>query len=299
MRFPTLSIPSRNSPDNPLPAHTDGPPQVSRSRRLSRVSATVTAQVLLTLFLVTSVWGATQRLYLTDGSFQIVREYQVKDDRVRFYSTERSQWEEIPKDLVDLKRTQQENIDKATGQAEEQAMIDAEDAVERKMRQQAEAVPADAGVYHFEGTTPKAIPLAELEMVNDKRRSFLKVLSPLPMVAGRNWVELKGQHSQNVVNTPRPEFFVRLHTQQKFGIVKTTDRKGNRVLQIWEIIPISKEIMETQVDVEDFRREAGPMLYQIWPREDLEPGEYAVVTYAPGEANIRAWDFRYEAPSRR
>ena len=39
-------------------------------------------------------WAANLKLYLKDGSFQVVREYQVQTDRVRYYSIERSDWEE-------------------------------------------------------------------------------------------------------------------------------------------------------------------------------------------------------------
>ena len=42
---------------------------------------------------------------LKDGSFQLVREYAVQGDRVRYYSLDRSQWEEIPSDLVDWDAT--------------------------------------------------------------------------------------------------------------------------------------------------------------------------------------------------
>ena len=34
-----------------------------------------------------------KKLFLTDGTFQIVREYQREGDRVRYYSVERSDWE--------------------------------------------------------------------------------------------------------------------------------------------------------------------------------------------------------------
>src|SRR5579864_6357084 len=46
-----------------------------------------------------------KKLMLKDGSFQLVREYRVEGDRVRYYSLDRSQWEEIPSDLVDWDAT--------------------------------------------------------------------------------------------------------------------------------------------------------------------------------------------------
>ena len=52
--------------------------------------------------------AATVRLYLKDGTYHAVREYEKSGDRVRYYSTERSDWEEIPLDLVDLMRTESE-----------------------------------------------------------------------------------------------------------------------------------------------------------------------------------------------
>ena len=52
--------------------------------------------------------AATIRLYLKDGEFHLVREYQVLQDRVKYYSVERGDWEEIPVELVDLKRTKSE-----------------------------------------------------------------------------------------------------------------------------------------------------------------------------------------------
>ena len=32
-------------------------------------------------------------------------------------------------------------------------------------------------------------------------------------------------------------------------------------------------------------------LYKIWPKDPLPAGEYAVVQYTQGKANMRVWDF--------
>ena len=40
--------------------------------------------------------AATIRLYMKDGTYHSVREYENKGDRMRYYSTERSEWEEDP-----------------------------------------------------------------------------------------------------------------------------------------------------------------------------------------------------------
>jgi hypothetical protein len=62
-------------------------------------------RVLVALFVLAfSAFAGNVKLYLKDGGYQLVREYQVQTDRVRYYSVERSQWEEMPLDLVDPNR---------------------------------------------------------------------------------------------------------------------------------------------------------------------------------------------------
>src|SRR3984957_6839310 len=47
-----------------------------------------------------------QRLVLKDGTYQVVTKYQKVGDRVRYFSAERGQWEELPANLVDWAATE-------------------------------------------------------------------------------------------------------------------------------------------------------------------------------------------------
>jgi len=247
-----------------------------------------------TLLAAALAFGANFRLYLKDGSYHIVREYKVTGDRVRFYSVERSDWEEIPLSLADLKRTESENRERQQAIEKEAADIAAEDKFEREQREEQERIPQEPGVYLVEGKDLKTIKQAESKTVTKKSRSVLKVLSPIPVVSGKATIELDGERSATVIANPRPEFYMRLSTDERFGIVKMTPKKGARVVQEWETIPVTKELVEKQQDIEVFRKQIGESLYKIWPAEPLEPGEYAVIEFTAGKGNIQTWDFAFQ-----
>src|SRR5271156_3163427 len=61
------------------------------------------------------VQAPNQRLVLKDGTYQVVTKYQKVGDRVRYFSAERGQWEELPEALVDWAATEQWAKDHAPG----------------------------------------------------------------------------------------------------------------------------------------------------------------------------------------
>lgn len=245
------------------------------------------------LFAAAVCWAANVKLYLKDGGFHLVREYKVESDRVRFYSVERSEWEEIPLDLIDLKRTVEEARAVETKRQQDTAAIDAEEKAERQARQEVERIPQETGVYLVEGDKLRTIKHGESKVVNNKGRNVLKVLAPIPIVSGKATVELDGEHSQNVVTSERPEFYIRLNYIERFGIVKLKPLKNARVVERLTIVPLTKEVVEEQDEVEVFRKQVDDGVFRVWPVKPLEAGEYAVIEYTEGKVNIQVWDFAY------
>jgi hypothetical protein len=237
------------------------------------------------------------RLYLKDGSDQLVREYQVAGDRVRFYSIERSEWEEVPRELVDLERTarEQKKLEEEARQKSEEDR--AERQAERERRVELQNVPLDDGVYFVDGEKVTPLKQGDVQVKGNKRRSVLKAVAPVPIVAGKATVELAGTQANFVVRSPAPQFYVRLDKAERFGIARLAVKKDSRIVEDLTIIPITKEVAGTPKEVEVFRQQLAPGVYKIWPVEPLEPGEYAVVQFTQDSTqdrvNIQVWDFAY------
>lgn len=238
--------------------------------------------------------AASQKLFLKDGSYHIVREYSVQQDRVHYYSTERGEWEDIPLGLVDLKRTEEESVKKKATIEEEAKILSAEDKVEQELQKEVSKVPQDPGVYQLVNKELRIFHLAESKIQTNRRRSVLKAMSPIPMITGKATLELDSPHSAVFVETDSPEFYIQLAQDERFGIFKLTPHQGSRIVEKLTIVPVSNEIVEEPVQVEIFRKQLADGLYKIWPRKPLEPGEYAVVEYSEGKMNIQVWDFAWK-----
>jgi|SRR5579871_3038779 len=237
------------------------------------------------------LWGATIKLYLKDGTYQLVREYQAQADRVRFYSIDRDEWEEIPRDLVDLDKTASEMKAREAAVKEVSAANAAEEKAERDAANEIARVPQELGVYLIEDDKLTPIKAAESKIVNDKKRTVLKIMSPLPLVSGKATVELDGPHATIGTANREPQFYIRLSEEERFGLIRLGDHKGNRVVEKLTIVPVSKENIEEADFVDTFRQQVGDLFFRIWPEKPLAPGEYALIEYTEGKVNMQVWDF--------
>jgi len=257
------------------------------------------AKIIAVAVILTSlaILAQAQRitLYLSDGDKIIVREYKTEGDRVRYFSVERNQWEEIPKDLIDLERTTEFNKRIQDEARVRKAETDRERRAERRAITELHQVPLEDGVYHLSGNEIVPIKQAVLAINSSKKRTALKILSPIPVVADKETLALEGLSAEVVTATPKPVFYMRLERYARFGMVrvKPERKRKRRVVQIIQTVPQTTEKFEQQEEIEVFRQQLAPQVYKIWPMQDLPPGEYALIDFAPGESNLRAWDFSH------
>jgi hypothetical protein len=251
--------------------------------------------LLALAILACTAWAANLKLYMKDGSYHIVREYQVQPDRVHFYSVERSDWEDVPLDLVDLKRTQSEAADRQARLEEDAKVVAQEEKAERELEKEKSRIPQDPGAYWLLGNEVQVMKLAESTIHTNKGRAILKKLTPVPMVTGKATLEIQGANSLNVFTDPEQEFYIQLSEPERFGIAKLTAKGAVRIVENVTTLPVVNEIVEEPTMVDILKKEVDGGLYKIWPKEKLAPGEYAVVEYTESKLNIQVWDFAIKA----
>jgi hypothetical protein len=255
--------------------------------------------VVLFLLAASLVFGDTFKLFLKDGDFHVVREYRVEGDRVKFYSTERGDWEEMPVSLVDLEKTERERKVRQERQQQEAREQDQEDQAIRELHREIASIPMDPGGYYNQDGQIKTLKLADYQVITSKKRKALQVLSPVPLIPGKASVVIKGSHSDFVVNDVRPNFYMRLAKEERFGIIRLTPKKDARVVEDIAIIPVSKQAIEERKQMDTFEQQLADGLYKVWPEKPLEPGEYALIEFADTEdqqdIELLVWDFAVAA----
>lgn len=181
--------------------------------------------------------ASNHRLILKDGTYQVVRKYEIVGDRVRYISVERGgDWEEIPVDLVDWDATRKWERDhakpaeaEASPAMKEAAEIDKEETTEREQRKarmpevaKGLELPDEDGVFvldTFQGT-PELVELlpAELNMAA-KTRHGLSTINPL--AGAKASLELDGAHAKVHLHVNDPAIYLSLNAQDDVEQVTT------------------------------------------------------------------------------
>jgi hypothetical protein len=195
--------------------------------------------ILLLVFLVSSLavslpgmaQSPNQRLILKDGSYQVITKYQKVGDRVRYFSSERGQWEEVPANLVDWAATEQWAKDHAPGaqppatQAPvspvapvnpEAAEIDREEQQERARTPDVSPglrLPDQDGVWALDTfrDQPELVVLAQNTANVDRRTGHNVLRSTLNPIGGiQQNIQIAGFESKVKLHVNEPALYVSL-----------------------------------------------------------------------------------------
>ena len=166
------------------------------------------------------------RLYLKDGSYQVVLSYRIAGNNVIYLSAERGgEQEEVPTNLVDLDRTQEwaASHDPAAKAA---PVIDPELAKEEAER--AAHVPEVAPNLHLPEResllvldnfrdTPQLIPLTQTDGDLNRQTSHNILRQTInPLAHAHQLVQIKGVRAAVQLHVPLPELYIRIG-EENFG----------------------------------------------------------------------------------
>jgi len=247
-----------------------------------------------------------KKLILKDGSFQLVREYEVQSDRVRYYSIDSSDWEEIPASLVDWDATKKAEADEAQrvsaaiAQAKKQEdlrgaqVLDIDASIEVAP---GVFLPPGPGPFAFDGKAVLALAQADMTSTVDKRKAVERVLVPVPIIPSRHTVSLNGPRAKLRIRYAQPEFYMRTSdgTEPEIDIVRAKVRGGIR--EIEKVDEILGQQAATADTLAPQRWVIAPGVFRFTLFQPLEPGEYAIVetSKAGGGMSLYIWDFGVEA----
>jgi hypothetical protein len=258
-----------------------------------------------------------KKLVLKDGTFQQVRSYERNGDRVRYFSLERGDWEEIPSAMVDWDATAKAEL----------AADQTDAALVSKVHKQEEAskvetvldvdaslqvapgvfLPPGEGMFVIEGRSITPLEQVGTAVKTDKKQTLKQVLAPIPIVPSKRNVEIPGAKAKLRFTTATPEFYLRedfdpdrestierSSRPSEFGpeveLVRATVKGKNRQLESIRSL-LGQQLTPDRKSVSVQRWEVARTVFRFTLSEPLPPGEYALAEILPGGMNMFVWDF--------
>jgi hypothetical protein len=272
--------------------------------------------------LATTAQDTPTRLILKDGSYQLVTKYEVKGNRVRYYSSEREDWEELPNSLVDWAATEKYAKDRATPPPEAAELDKELDAIEAPLPEVAPGlrIPENTGVFlldQFQGE-PQLLEINQTAgdiNRNTKANIFKGAINPVASL--KQTIELEGAHAAIQSHVDVPSLYIKLEDTPPEPSAQGETKQSSDTKKPQQTAEPSEQFRILHVEVKSNKRIVGNVKRQVtgkisheqravkatttklnggWlkltPAENLTPGEYAVVEMAEqGAMNLYVWDF--------
>lgn len=265
-----------------------------------------------------------KKLILKDGTYQVVREYERNGDRVRYFSEERGEWEEIPASMIDWDATAKDAaaaekasasvVEKLHKQEEAKRMDNVADIDASLQVGDGVFLPSGEGLFVVEGKSIRLLEQAGSTTKTDTKRTIEQILSPVPIVPGRQTVVIAGQHATLRLRTTTPEFYLREappDPDRVSPIVKSSRpgesgpdlvlirakviHNGRQLESISTLFGEQTSKKREEISVQ--RWEVAPSVYRFTLSEALTPGEYVLAEVLEDGLNYYVWDFGLDGAS--
>ena len=248
---------------------------------------------------------------MKDGSYQSVVKYEMQGDRVHYLSAERYEWEDVPASLIDWDATNKYNNELSSGKLH--TLVETPEEKEEREKEEANSpeiapglkLPGTGGVFLFDQFQGKP-ELAEIVQNGSELNKTGKKKSVLrsainPLASTKQAFEIKGDHAQIQSHVARPTIYIDIDEgprtdiapADRFRLVRTEVKKDARVVGGVKV-SVSGKVTEQQnlaIPIDVSKLGTGEWL-KLVPKQDLAPGEYAVVEMlSPEEMNLYVWDF--------
>jgi hypothetical protein len=262
--------------------------------------------------------GAFKRLILKDGSYLPISQYEIRGNVVRYFSSDRHEWEDMPYSLVDWPATERYAKESAM---QRQAHIRQSEEADAKERAEEEAkapwvasgirLPETGGVFlldTFQGK-PELNPLQQNGAAINKNTGGNILRGVInPVASSKQTIELAGLHAQVQSHVANPTIYVALDSggdpsadytpetaKDHYRLVRCEEKKGNRIVGVLNIAVYGKvkreaTFVETQVEP------VSKYWVKVTSASPLPAGEYALVELlGEQEINTFVWDFGVNA----
>ena len=256
-----------------------------------------------------------KRLILKDGSYQPATKWEIHGDRVRYYSAERYDWEEVPSSLVDWPATEKWEKENAGHRISEETREVSAEFEEARRAEDARTplvapgvkLPANGGVFLLDRFQQER-QLVELvqsggEVRKDTGKNVLRAAIN-PLASAKQSIELPGARARVQSHETRPEIYVDVDTNDdtpagskpvdpahRFRLLRLQSKKNSRVVGNLKIA-LTGKVSQQENFIEMLAEPFSGDWVKVSPTRDLEPGEYALAEMlGEKQINLYVWDF--------
>lgn len=264
------------------------------------------------------------KLMLTDGTYQLVREYERNGDHVRYFSSERGAWEELPASMVDWTATAK---GEAEAEKESTALVEKVHKQEEGLRMEnvtdidaslqvgdGAFLPQGEGMFVVEGKSVRILDQVGAATKTDRMREVADVLSPVHMVPGKRTIEIQGAHATLRLKANSAEFYLReappdpdrpttisqtgraSEVGPDVALIRVKVARNRRVLESIKTL-FREEVSENINEISVQRWEVAPNVYRFTLSQSLPPGEYVLAEMLQDGLNLFVWDFGVDEPA--